>query len=106
MDTHRQPHRESDFVLGLLTGAVVGAGLTYWLAPRLATMTTARVGEAVQHLGESALEQYEQASTRVADAVGGVAQQGHDIHDHVTEVVQRGARVVERFASAVREDRS
>jgi len=106
MDTHLQTHRDHSFVLGLLTGAFVGAGLTFWLAPRLATEITERVGESVRDLGERASEQFEHASARVGEVVSEMTRQGLDVRDNVAEVVERGAQVVERFASAAKKGRS
>jgi len=34
MNPHTQEHRDYGFVIGLLTGTFVGAGLAIWLAPR------------------------------------------------------------------------
>ena len=106
MDTHPQAHRDHDFMVGLLTGAFIGAGLTFWLAPRSASEIRQRVGESVRHLGERASERYERASARVGEAVQEVTRQGIDVRDNVAEAVERGAQVVERFASDARKDRS
>jgi gas vesicle protein len=37
MDTYTQERRDYGFVIGLLTGTVVGAGAAMWLAPRVAS---------------------------------------------------------------------
>ncbi len=106
MDPHAHSHRDRDFAFGLLTGAVVGAGLTFWLAPRLLSEITERVSATVRDIRERASEQYEHASARLGDVVGDVTRQSLDVRDNVAEVVERGAQAVERLASAARKGRS
>ena len=43
-------HRDDGFVIGLLTGACVGAGLAIWLAPRLASALRQRVFDSARNL--------------------------------------------------------
>jgi len=68
-------------VLGLFTGAFVGAGLAMWLAPR-------------------GSERYQQASARVGRTVEDLAQRGRDVRDDIAGAVARGAHEVERVATA------
>jgi hypothetical protein len=69
MKTHAQPHRDYGFVIGLAAGIFVGAGLTIWLAPRLAPKLRERVTDAGKRIGRRASDHYEQASGRVREAV-------------------------------------
>ena len=92
-DTTQRPGH-SPFILGLVTGTFVGAGLATWLAPRVS-------------------EKYRQASTRVAEVVDDLTQQGQDIRDDIAGAVARGAhevahgaREVERVATAARRPRA
>ena len=73
------------FVLGLLTGAAVGAALAIIYAPRISA---------------AAVTTYRDASTRMADAVDDVTARGQAVRDDVADAVGRGAREVERFAMA------
>ena len=82
------------FILGLVTGTFVGAGLAAWLAPRVS-------------------EKYRQASTRVANVVDDLTEQGQDVRDDIAGAVARGAhevahgaREVERVATAARRPRA
>lgn len=61
-------HRDDGFVIGLLTGACVGAGLAIWLAPRLASALRQRVFDSARNLGQRAVEQPQHVGTR--EAVG------------------------------------
>jgi gas vesicle protein len=82
------------FVLGLVTGTFVGAGLAAWLAPR-------------------ASEKYRQASSRVAEVVDDLTQRGQGVRDDIAGAVARGAHEVahgalevERVATAARRPRA
>lgn len=105
MNTQTQESRDYGFVLGLLTGTVVGAGLMMWLAPRLTAELRQRVTDSATALGRRASERYQQASTRVGEAVDDLARKGQDVRDEVAEAVARGAHEVERYAMAARSDR-
>lgn len=120
MNAYGQEGRDYGFVVGLLTGTFVGAGLAMWFAPRLAselrervsesarslTESASRLGESARSFGERASEQYQQASTRVGAAVDQLTRQGQDVQDDVAEAVVRGANEVARFASAAKSDRA
>jgi len=112
MNAHLQENRDYGFVIGLLTGTVVGAGLAMWLAPRLASELRSRMTDSARDLGQRASEQYQQASTRVGEAVDELTQKGQDVRDGVAEAVARGAHEVargahevERYATAAKSDR-
>jgi len=82
MDTETR-HRDYGFVLGLLTGTVVGAGLAALLAPRAAA----------------------EVRTRLSNAAGEVARRGNGLRDDVADSVVRGAHEVERMATAAKSGR-
>jgi gas vesicle protein len=69
MRTHTRQHRQYRFSLGFAAGTLVGAGLTIWLAPRLASELRERITESTRNIGHRASEHYEHASARVGDAV-------------------------------------
>jgi hypothetical protein len=69
MRTHTRHHRRSGFGIGFAAGTLVGAGLTIWLAPRLASELRQRITESTRDIGHRASEHYEHASARVGDAV-------------------------------------
>ncbi len=105
MNAHTQEHRDYGFAIGLLTGTFVGAGLAIWLAPRLASKLRERMTDSARSLGQRASEQYQQASTRVGEAVDEITRKGQGVRDDVAEAVARGAHEVERYATAVKSDR-
>ena len=105
MNAPVQGNRDYGFVIGLMAGAFVGAGLAVWLAPRLASELRARLKDSAESLRNRASEQYEQASTRVGQAVDDLARKGQGVRDDMADAVARGAREVERFATATRSDR-
>jgi gas vesicle protein len=92
------------FVIGLLTGTFAGAGLAMWLAPRSASELRQRVTDSAMRLRKKASDQYQQASTRVGEAVEDLTRQGRDPRHDVAVAVARGAHEVERYATAARTD--
>ena len=73
MNAHNhEVHRNYGFALGLATGALVGAGLAIWLAPRLASELRERITGSARSIGRRASEHYEQASSRALVAVEGL----------------------------------
>jgi gas vesicle protein len=105
MNAHAQQHREYGFVIGLVTGTFVGAGLAMWLAPRSASDLRRRVTDSAKSLGKRVSERYQEASTRVGEAVDELTRKGQDVRDDVADVVARGAHEVETYATAVKTDR-
>ena len=105
MNTQAPRNRDYGFVLGMLTGTFVGAGLAVWLAPRLAAELRQRVADAAKSVGDRASEQYRQASARVADAADELVKRGNGVRDEVASAVAHGAHEVERVALAAKSDR-
>jgi gas vesicle protein len=107
MNAHRQEYRtdgrrDYGFVIGVLTGTVVGAGLALWFAPRLAAELRERVTDSAKDLRERVTDRYEQVSTRIADAAGEVTRRSQDVRDDVADAVAHSAHEVERFAKATK----
>ena len=105
MNAHTREHRDYGFVIGLLTGTFVGAGLAMWLAPRSASELRQRITDSAKSLAKRTSEHYQQTSTRVGEAVDELTQKGQDVRDDIAEAVASGAREVERYATAVKSDR-
>jgi gas vesicle protein len=105
MNAQTPEHRDYGFVLGLLTGAVAGAGLVMWLVPRLGSELRERVTDSARSFGQRASEQYQQASSQVGEAAGELARKGRGARDDVAEAVARGARELERYAKSAKTDR-
>jgi gas vesicle protein len=105
MNPPTQEHRDYGFILGLLTGTFVGAGLAMWFAPRLASEIRERMTDSAKNLGKLASEQYEQASARLGETVDGLTRNVQDLRDEAAGAVARGAHEVERYAAAAKSDR-
>lgn len=75
------------FMMGLLTGTVLGAGLGILLAPKAGSDLRGAIGDQARHLGSRASEQYRKAS----DAAGQWADKGRGLVDKARDVVSRGA---------------
>jgi gas vesicle protein len=104
MNADTQEHRDYGFVIGLFTGAFVGAGLAMWFAPRLASELRGRVIDSASRLGKRASARYREASARVGEVVDDMTQRGQDVRDDVADAVARGAHEVERYATAAKTD--
>ena len=100
MDTQTQGHRDDGFVIGLMTGAFVGALLALWLAPRGAAELRERMTDSARNLGERASERFQRVNARVGETVDELTPAGQGVREEVAGVVARGAREVERFATA------
>jgi gas vesicle protein len=99
MNEHTQEHRDYGFMIGLLAGTFVGAGLALWLVPRSASELRHRISDSAKSLGQRASTQYRQASARVGETLDDLTRKGQGARDDVAEVVARG---VERFATAAK----
>ena len=91
MNSDTQGRREGYFVIGLLAGTVVGAGLALWFAPKLRTELRQRVADSATTV-----------RVRVADAAADLVRRGESIRDDVADAVARGAHEVERQAVAAK----
>ena len=98
-------HRNYGFVVGLVTGTFVGAGLAAWLAPRAAGEFRDRMIGSARRLGKRAAERYREASSLVAEGTDELARRGNGLRDDVADRVARGAHEVERLATAARSER-
>ena len=105
MDAQIQEPRDYGFVIGLLAGTCLGAGLAVWLAPRAASEIRQRITDSAVGLGDKASERYQRVSTRVTDTVDELARRGHEAADQAADAVARGAHEVERYATEARSTR-
>ena len=101
MNAQTREHRDYGFVIGLVTGTFVGAGLAVWFAPRLASELRERLTDSARSLGNRASDRYQQASTRVGEVVDEITRKGQGVRDDVAGAVARGAREVARGAHEV-----
>src|SRR3981081_4072411 len=91
------------FVMGLLTGTVLGAGLGMLFAPKPGSELRNNISERAGNLANTASEGYRKASK----TAGEWAEKGRDMYDKTRETVTRGAeeaqRVVKDTAEKTRE---
>ena len=83
LNAHPRADRDTSFVIGLFTGALVGAGLAMWLAPRSASELRERFTTTARRVGERASEHYREASTRFSEAADELARHGACLRDDV-----------------------
>jgi gas vesicle protein len=88
------------FLIGLIAGGAIGAGLTILLAPRIAAELKQRATGSARKLSHAASERYQEVSTRIVGVVDEVTARGQAVRDGVADAVGRGAREVEQFAMA------
>jgi gas vesicle protein len=103
-DAPTREHRDYGFVIGLLAGTFVGAGMAMWLAPRSADELRERMNEVTTRLRKRASDKYEQASAGVGETVAGLTRKGRNARDGVADAVAQGAHEVERYATSVKSD--
>ena len=84
------------FMMGLLTGTVIGAGLGMLLAPKAGSELRGSIGEQARHLGNVANEQYRRAS----ESASGWAEKGREFVDKAREAVSRGTEEARGYAGA------
>ncbi len=77
----------SGFVMGLLAGTVLGAGIGMLLAPKAGSELRGAIGEQARNLGNKASEQYRRASEQATTW----ADKGREFVNHAREAVSRGA---------------
>jgi gas vesicle protein len=83
----REGRGNGAFMMGLLTGAVLGAGIGILLAPKAGSELRGAINEQAKNWGNTASEQYKKA----ADTAGTWAEQGRDMVNKARDVVVRGA---------------
>ena len=93
--------QDHSFLIGLVTGTFVGAGLAMWFAPRLRSELRERATESARNLGRRASERYQQASSRIGETVDDIARKGQGVRNDVADTVARGAHEVARGAHEV-----
>jgi|SRR5688572_20237868 len=86
----------SGFVMGLLAGTVLGAGLGMLLAPKAGSELRGAIGEQARNIGNKASEQYRRAS----DSATGWAEKGREFVSQARDAVAKGAEEARGYASS------
>lgn len=84
------------FMMGLLTGTVLGAGLGMLLAPKAGSELRGAIGEQAKNISNKANEQYRRAS----ESAGTWAEKGREFVDKAREAVSRGTEEARGYADA------
>ena len=98
LDAHAEPASTFNFVLGLVAGTFIGAGLMMRIAPRAVAEARRAVTDSANMFRDEVADQYNKVSRRAAAAVDDLATKGQDARDDAAGAVARGAREVERIA--------
>jgi gas vesicle protein len=83
------------FLLGLLAGVVLGAGVGLLFAPRTGAETRRRMSDSAHRMREQATEGYGRAS----ETVSGIVERGRDTYDRARQTVSRGVEEVRRYTN-------
>jgi len=94
-DRYENEGSGAGFMMGLLTGTVLGAGLGILLAPKAGSELRGAIGAQARTFGNKASEQYRRAS----DQASGWAEKGRDFVERAREAVSRGADEAREFAN-------
>lgn len=92
------------FLMGLIAGGLLGAGLGMLLAPRTVMQFRTRLADSTKSLGKAASEQYQDVTARVGAVAKEYTSKGQAIRDSVADTVVRGAQKVERYATEAKTD--
>jgi gas vesicle protein len=90
------------FVMGLLTGTVLGAGLGMLFAPKPGSELRGQISEGANTVSRTASEGYRKA----ADAATTVAEKGREFYDRARDAVARGSEEVKRYTGSEPESRT
>jgi gas vesicle protein len=104
MNTHRDQHSDFSFVIGLFTGALVGAGVAMWLAPRATSELRERLTEAATDVSRRAAEQYQEISTGVGRAVDELARRGEGVRPGARQTATGRPTTTDPSSTGVRVD--
>src|SRR5438093_12497726 len=81
------------FVMGLLTGTVLGAGLGMLFAPKAGSELRGQLSEQAGNIANAASDQYR----RVSEAAGDIADRGREMYDRARDAVSRGTEEAQRY---------
>jgi gas vesicle protein len=81
------------FVMGLLTGTVLGAGLGMLFAPKAGSELRGQISEQAGSLANTASEQYRRAT----EAAGDLADRGREMYDKARDAVSKGAEEAQKY---------
>ena len=90
------------FVMGLLTGTVLGAGLGMLFAPKAGSELRNQLSEQAGNLANTASEGYRRASENAAGRHAAATSGRGDLYDKAQDAVARGADEAQRYVRDAR----
>jgi gas vesicle protein len=92
------------FVMGLLTGTVLGAGLGMLFAPKAGAELRGQIGEQANNFANQAKEGYQKASESAGqwaekgrETAGEWAERGKDVYEKAKDAVARGTDEAQKY---------
>ncbi len=102
MNANSESGNAGSFLVGMLAGSVIGAGVAMWLAPRAARDIRQLISDSASEALDHATGRYQDVKTRLADTAEVLTQTGQDVRDDVADAVLNGANEVGRRAAAAK----
>ena len=87
----------SSFVMGLLTGTVLGAGLGMLFAPKAGSELRNQLSEQAGNIANQASDGYRRASNTANEWAEKGREKGREAFDRAREAVSRGSEEAERY---------
>jgi gas vesicle protein len=85
------------FVMGLLTGTVLGAGLGMLFAPKAGSELRSQLSEQAGNIANTASEQYRRATETAGEWAEKGREAGRDMYDKARDAVSRGTDEAQRY---------
>jgi gas vesicle protein len=85
------------FVMGLLTGTVLGAGLGMLFAPKSGSELRSQISEQAGNIANTASEQYRRATETAGEWAEKGREVGRDVYDKARDAVARGTDEAQRY---------
>ena len=89
--------RGGSFVMGLLTGTVLGAGLGMLFAPKAGSELRSQLSGQAENLANQASEGVRRASNTANEWAEKGREKGKEVYDRTREAVTRGAEEAQRY---------
>ena len=85
------------FVMGLLTGTVLGAGLGMLFAPKAGSELRSQLSEQAGNIANTASEGYRRASETARDLANRGQEAGREFYDKARDAVNKGTDEAQRY---------
>jgi gas vesicle protein len=102
--TTRTNNSGSDFLMGIMAGVAIGAGLAIAFAPRSGAELRRRLRTAANDLGDVAAQRYADTAIKFADAVDGVATRAQELRDQFGTLATNAADTVAAGGQSLRDE--